>query len=117
MGATEITVEALNTSQMSKDRSSSRNISGGASYKERSGNGSYDDNQNYSSVEKKYQEDGVWLVDLSDGQTRRLGDDDVDKYEVGTAFYIVSPVGGGSGINFLADDWEYSGSHTVQGAP
>ena len=71
----------------------------------------------YVTVEKKYQEDGVWLVDLSDGQTRRLGDDDVDKYEVGTAFYIVSPVGGGSGINFLADDWEYSGSHTVHGAP
>lgn len=55
LGATEITVEALNTSQMSKDRSSSRNISGGASYKERSANGAYDDNQNYSSVEKKYQ--------------------------------------------------------------
>ena len=71
----------------------------------------------YVTVEKKYQEDGVWLIDLSDGQTRRLDDDDVDKYEEGTALYIVSPVGGGNGINFLADDWEYNGSHSVQGAP
>ena len=71
----------------------------------------------YVTVEKKYQEEDVWLVDLSNGETKRLSDDDVEKYEEGTAFYLVTPVDGSSGINFMADEWEYAGSHTVQGMP
>ncbi len=71
----------------------------------------------YVEVEKVYEEDGMWFIDLSNGERRRIGDDDSDKYEEGTGLYLITPADGGSGINFSADSWEYSGSHTVDGAP
>ncbi len=55
LGATEITVEALNTSHMSKNGSYRRNVSGGGSYEDNSANGTYENDQDYSSVEEKYQ--------------------------------------------------------------
>lgn len=71
----------------------------------------------YAEVEKVYEEDGMWFIDLSNGERSRIGDDDSDKYEEGAGLYLVIPSNGGGGINFAADDWEYSGSHTVVGAP
>lgn len=55
LGATEITVEALNTSHMSKNGSNRRNVSGGGSYGDNSANGTYENDREYSSVEEKYQ--------------------------------------------------------------
>lgn len=71
----------------------------------------------YAEVEKVYEEDGMWFIDLSNGERSRIGDDDSDKYEEGAGLYLVIPANGGGGINFAADDWEYSGSHTVVGYP
>jgi hypothetical protein len=71
----------------------------------------------YAEVEKVYEEDGMWFIDLSNGERSRIGDDDSDKYEEGAGLYLVIPSNGGGGINFAADDWEYSGSRTVVGAP
>lgn len=55
LGATEITVEALNSSNTSQNGSRDRRASGGASYSGHSANGSYQDNNVYGSVEQKYQ--------------------------------------------------------------
>ena len=55
LGATEITVEALNASNTSQNGSRDRRASGGASYSGHSASGSYHDNTMYGSVEEKYQ--------------------------------------------------------------
>ena len=55
LGATEITVEALNSSNTSQNGSRDRRASGGASYAGHSARGSYHGNEAYGSVEEKYQ--------------------------------------------------------------
>ena len=55
LGATEITVEALNASNTSQNGSIDRRGSGGASYAGNSGSGSAHRNEVYGSVEEKYQ--------------------------------------------------------------
>ncbi|SMC59384.1 hypothetical protein SAMN06296952_1841 [Oscillospiraceae bacterium] len=69
----------------------------------------------YATVESVYEKNGNWYIDLDNGDTRMITEDDRDKYSEGVGVYLVNPAGGGSGINFVADSWEYTGSHTVDG--
>lgn len=55
LGATEITVEALNASNTNHNESRDRRGTGGASYSGRSVSGSYHENRAFDSVEEKYQ--------------------------------------------------------------
>ena len=71
----------------------------------------------YAEVEKIYEEDGMWFIDLSSGDRSRISEDSVDSYEEGQGLYLVFPADGSGGINFTADDWEYSGDRTVTGYP
>lgn len=71
----------------------------------------------YAEVEKIYEEDGMWFIDLSNGDRRRITEDSTDDYEEGEGLYLVTPADGSAGINFTADDWEYSGDRTVIGYP
>lgn len=71
----------------------------------------------YVTVTKVYELNGTPVCDLSNGGGFRLDPKEKDKYKVGTAVYAVYPVDGSAGINFLADEWEYSGSREVKGVP
>lgn len=71
----------------------------------------------YVTVESKYREDDQWLLDLSDGTTIGITDDVAYRYEEGTSFYNIKPADGSAGINFMADEYRYTGSREVIGAP
>ena len=71
----------------------------------------------YVTVTAAYDLDGSPVVELSNGKGLILKEDEKDKYPVGTNVYIVKPVDGSAGLNFRAEEWEYSGTHEVIGLP
>lgn len=54
------------------------------------------------------------VVELSDGSHDKIPGSDMDKYYEGAVVYVVKPAGGGAGINFMADEWEYTGSREIR---
>ena len=71
----------------------------------------------YVTVTAAYDRDGSPVVELSNGKGLILKEDEKDKYPVGTNVYVVKPVDGSAGLNFIAEEWEYSGTHEVKGLP
>ncbi len=71
----------------------------------------------YVTVTSVYEIDGRWAIDVSNGSTRVIAEDEADKYQEGTCVYIVTPTNGTPGINFIAEYWEYSGDREVIGLP
>lgn len=71
----------------------------------------------YVTVTSVYEIDGKPVMDLSNGSIRRVEDDYKDRIQPGDGVYIVNPDSGAPGLNFFADEWEYSGNHTVIGLP
>lgn len=54
------------------------------------------------------------VIELSNGNHRSIPGSDRDKYYEGAGVYVITPAGGGAGINFMADEWEYSGTREIQ---
>ncbi len=73
----------------------------------------------YVTVKAVYEEDGKWRVDLDDGTTKTIADDAKDAYYEGLSIYLVITNGDGEkrSAAYIADDFEYTGSHTVVGLP
>ena len=67
----------------------------------------------YTVVSTSEQGDSV-IVELSNGKKRTIPASDKDKYYDGAGVYIVKPADGSGGFSFMADEWEYTGSHEVQ---
>ena len=55
------------------------------------------------------------FIYLSNDTKRKVTDEDLDRYSVGTGVYVVLPEGSDSGMLIIADEWEYVGSHEVIG--
>ena len=72
---------------------------------------------NYLTVEDKYREGDVMVIEVSNGEKIGVKDEDADRYDEGTSFYYVTPNDGGRAISFRADEYVYTGSHRVIGAP
>ena len=66
----------------------------------------------YTVVSSTDFDDGI-IVELSNGDHRKIPVSDKEKYYDGAGVYIIKPAGGKSGVNFMADEWEYTGSHEV----
>lgn len=71
----------------------------------------------YVTVTSVYEVDGKTVMELSNGEGRVIADADKDRYEEGTGVYLVNPSNGKPGLNFIADEWEYSGNREVIGLP
>ncbi|MBO4450584.1 MAG: hypothetical protein J5777_08350 [Clostridiales bacterium] len=71
----------------------------------------------YLTIKSVYQVDGVPVMELSNGRKFRISDKEKDKYYEGRELYLISPNDGSTGVNFIADDWEYAGTREVKGLP
>ena len=69
----------------------------------------------YVKVTAAYDLEGIPVAELSNGTGIKLIEDEREKYPVGTEIYIVTPIDGSPGLNFRAEEWEYSGSREVKG--
>lgn len=69
----------------------------------------------YVKVTAAYDLEGIPVAELSNGTGIKLKEDEREKYPVGTEIYIVKPIDGSPGLNFRAEEWEYSGSREVKG--
>ena len=69
----------------------------------------------YATVKAIYEESGITVMEFSNGVKQRLSDDDKKKYHEGLGVYLIRPADGGAGLNFIADEWEYTGTRQVTG--
>ncbi len=67
----------------------------------------------YYTVVSVYENGDSAIVELSNGNHRKIPEADKDKYYEGAGVYIVTPAGSSAGINFMADEWEYTGTREV----
>ena len=71
----------------------------------------------YVTVTSVYQVGEQWAMDLSNDTKRGIIEEDKDKYYEGCGIYLVIPGEGSQGLSFIADEWEYTGSHEVINKP
>lgn len=72
----------------------------------------------YLTVKSLYEEDGTWYVEFTNGTRNKLAAGAEKGFSEGMTIYLVKPEDKGkSAVTFLADDYEYTGSHTVVGLP
>ena len=71
----------------------------------------------YVSVTSVKTVEGVLIMELSNGRKFRITESETEKFSEGRELYLVCPADGSPGINFIADDWEYSGTREVKGLP
>lgn len=71
----------------------------------------------YVTVTSVYQVGEQWAMDLSNDTKRGIIAEDKDKYYEGCGIYLVIPGEGSQGLSFIADEWEYTGSHEVINKP
>lgn len=72
---------------------------------------------NYYTVVDQYREDDVMVIEVNDGLKIGVKDEDADRYAEGTSFYYIKPNDGSGAVSFRADEYVYTGSHQVIGAP